>query len=75
MSFLTRWWNRPLPRRRAVVVLALMVFAIALFAWQAIADTVGSTTGRVIAGTCAVLLLIDSVRIGAGLAADRYPRD
>jgi hypothetical protein len=75
MSFLSRWWYRPVPRRRAVLVLVLMLIALVAFLWQAVADSLESTTGVVIAWICVVLLAVDIVRVGAGLVADRYPRD
>jgi hypothetical protein len=74
MSILSRWWYRPLPRRRAITVLILMLIAAALFVWQAVGNVLGSTSGTVIAWICAALLVLDSVRVAAGLAADRYPR-
>ncbi|MEV6851630.1 hypothetical protein [Actinoplanes sp. NPDC051411] len=73
MSFLSRWWYRPVPRRRAILVLVLMLVATVLFVWQAI--VYNGTATAVIGWICAALLAIDSVRVGAGLAADRYPRD
>jgi hypothetical protein len=73
MSLLSRWWYRPVPRRRAITVLLLMLVATVLFIWQALVYE--STAVAVIGWICAALLVIDAVRVGAGLAADRYPRD
>ena len=75
MSFLSRWWYRPVPRRRAIVVLVLMLIAMVLFVWQAVGDVLETRSGVVIAWICAALLALDSVRVAAGLAADRYPRE
>jgi drug/metabolite transporter (DMT)-like permease len=75
MSFLSRWWYRPVPRRRAILVLVLMLIATVLFVWQAVGDVLQTRSGVVIAWVCAALLAVDSVRVAAGLAADRYPRD
>jgi hypothetical protein len=75
MSIISRWWYRPVTHRRAVTVLILMLVAMVLFVWQAVGDVVQSTSGTVIAWICAILLAIDSARVGAGLAAGRYPRD
>jgi hypothetical protein len=73
MSIISRWWYRPVPRRRAVTVLVLMLVAAVLFVWQAI--VYGGTATAVIGWICAALLAIDVARVGAGLAADRYPRE
>jgi hypothetical protein len=75
MSTFSRWWYRPVPRRRAVVVLVMMLIALVLFVWQAVGDVLETHSGVVIAWICAALLAVDSVRVAAGLAADRYPRD
>jgi hypothetical protein len=75
MSFLTRWWYRPLPRRRAVLVLVLLLIALAGFVYQAVGDVLENRAGVVIAWVCAALVAIDSVRVGSGLVLDRYPRD
>jgi hypothetical protein len=72
MSFLSRWWYRPVPRRRAILVLVLMLVAAVLFVWQAV--VYDGTTTALIGWICAALLVIDAVRVTAGLAADRYPR-
>jgi hypothetical protein len=73
MSFLSRWWYRPIPRRRAIVVLVLMLIAMVLFVWQAVGDVFETRSGVVLAWICAALLALDSVRVAAGLAAGRYP--
>jgi hypothetical protein len=73
MSIISRWWYRPVPRRRAVTVLVLLLVAAVLFVWQAIAY--GSTATAVIGWICAALLAIDAVRVSAGLTAGRYPRE
>jgi hypothetical protein len=72
MSIISRWWYRPVPRRRAILVLVLMLVAAVLFVWQAVVYESSATA--VIGWICAALLAIDSVRVAAGLAADRYPR-
>jgi hypothetical protein len=74
MSIISRWWYRPVPRRRAVTLLIVMLVAMVLFIWQAVGDVLRSTSGTVIAWICAALLAVDAVRVSAGLAADRYPR-
>jgi hypothetical protein len=73
MSFLSRWWYRPVPRRRAILVLVLMAIAAFLFILQAV--EYDSTLFAIVAWFCGILLVADGARIIAGLAADRYPRE